>query len=150
MASRLRRFATGLTIDRTLALVLLTLLLGWAVSRPIGDPDLGWHLKAGEWIWRHGALPRSDPFGYPTAGVGWLPYSWLAELVFWGVTAGAGAHVLIIGCGLLFAGTFAIVYQTSRGQGAAPAVAAAVTLLAALSALPYFAQRPVADRKSVV
>ena len=144
MASPLRRLATGLTIDRTLVLVLGTLTLTWALGRPIADPDLGWHLETGEWIWRHGALPRVDPFGYPTAGVPWLPYSWLAEIVFWWVTTHLGAHVFLVGCGLLFAGTFAVVYQTCRGQGAAPAVAAAMTLLAALATYPYFSQRPVA------
>ena len=143
MAARLRSLATALTIDRTLVGVIAILTLAWTVTRPIGDPDLGWHLAAGQWIWQHGALPRVDPFGYPTAGVPWLPYSWLAELVFWWVTVHIGAPALMIGCGLFFAATFAVVYQTCRGQGAAPAAAAGMTLLGALATLPYISQRPV-------
>lgn len=31
--------------------------------RPFFDPDFYWHLKTGEWIWQHSALPYQDPFG---------------------------------------------------------------------------------------
>lgn len=132
-----------LTADRALVVVLAALCFVWAIGRPDTDPDLGWHLAAGEWIWRHRALPLVDPFGYPTAGVPWLPYSWAAELTFWVVTTMLGAHALAIGCGLLFAATFVVVYATCRGQGAAPLAAIAVTLLGALATYPFYSERPV-------
>jgi len=34
--------------------------------QPISDADFFWHLKTGEWIWQHQALPATDPFAYPT------------------------------------------------------------------------------------
>lgn len=143
VARRLRSLSTALTVDRTLLLLIVTLVLTWVLDRPIGDPDLGWHLETGEWIWRHRSLPLQDPFGYPTAGVPWLPYSWLAEIVFWWVTTHIGAHAFVIGCALLFAATFGIVYQACRAQGAAPGAAAGVTLLGGLATYPYYSQRPV-------
>jgi hypothetical protein len=36
------------------------------LSRPFSDTDFFWHLKTGEWIWQHQALPTADPFAYPT------------------------------------------------------------------------------------
>jgi len=26
------------------------------------DPDIGWHLSAGQWIVEHGTVPATDPF----------------------------------------------------------------------------------------
>ncbi|NVN98111.1 MAG: hypothetical protein HXX17_02230 [Geobacteraceae bacterium] len=31
--------------------------------KPINDPDFFWHLKSGEWIIQHHAIPQVDPFG---------------------------------------------------------------------------------------
>ena len=45
------------------------------------DPDIWWHLRTGEWMLQHHALPRADPFSGPNAGKSWEPYSWLFELL---------------------------------------------------------------------
>ena len=36
--------------------------------RNIYDPDFFWHIKTGEWIWQHKALPSADPFAYTSPG----------------------------------------------------------------------------------
>ena len=46
----------------------------------VSDPDIWWHLRTGEWIQHHHAIPRTDPFSGPNAGKAWQPYSWLFEL----------------------------------------------------------------------
>jgi hypothetical protein len=46
------------------------------------DPDVWWHLRTGEWILQHHAVPRVDPFSGPNAGKPWPAYSWLFELLF--------------------------------------------------------------------
>jgi len=45
------------------------------------DPDVWWHLRAGEWLLQHHAVPTVDAFSGPLAGKPWLDYSWLFELV---------------------------------------------------------------------
>lgn len=45
------------------------------------DPDIWWHLRTGEWILQHHAVPRVDPFSWPNAGKPWPAYSWLFELL---------------------------------------------------------------------
>jgi hypothetical protein len=46
------------------------------------DPDFGWHLRAGEWILSHHAVPRTDPFSSFGAGKPWCDYSWLFDIFF--------------------------------------------------------------------
>lgn len=45
------------------------------------DPDFGWHLKAGEWIWQHRHLPQTDQFSYTMADYPWVNPEWLTEVV---------------------------------------------------------------------
>jgi hypothetical protein len=45
------------------------------------DPDIWWHLRTGQWMLEHHALPMTDPFSGPNAGQPWQPYSWLYELL---------------------------------------------------------------------
>jgi hypothetical protein len=47
----------------------------------VSDPDLGWHLRTGEWILQHRAVPRTDPFSASSAGKPWAAYSWLFDLL---------------------------------------------------------------------
>lgn len=46
-------------------MLLLVLVAGVYLTRPLYDPDFYWHLKTGQWIWQHKTLPRMDPFGVP-------------------------------------------------------------------------------------
>ncbi len=45
------------------------------------DFDLGWHLRTGEWILQHHAVPQTDPFSGTLAGKPWQAYSWLYEVI---------------------------------------------------------------------
>ena len=45
----------------------------------IADPDIYWHIRTGDWILQHHALPRTDPFS--VAQSPWIAYSWLFDLI---------------------------------------------------------------------
>ena len=45
----------------------------------LGDGDTWWHLKAGDWILAHAAVPRVDPFSFTMAGAPWTAHEWLSE-----------------------------------------------------------------------
>jgi hypothetical protein len=45
------------------------------------DFDVWWHLRTGEWIMQHHALPHMEPFSSFAAGKPWNAYSWLFELL---------------------------------------------------------------------
>lgn len=62
---------------------LLLLLIGTfvLVNRSDGatDPDFWWHLRAGDWILGHHAVPWREPFGRYILGKQWFEYSWLFD-----------------------------------------------------------------------
>ncbi|HEY5409428.1 MAG TPA: hypothetical protein VIJ94_01760 [Caulobacteraceae bacterium] len=45
------------------------------------DGDTFWHLATGDWILRHGAVPRTDPFSYTVSGRAWTAQEWLTEIL---------------------------------------------------------------------
>ncbi len=47
----------------------------------VADPDVWWHMRAGEWMLAHHSVLRVDPFSAPLAGTPCLFYSWLFELL---------------------------------------------------------------------
>ncbi len=57
---------------------------------PLFNPDLFWHLSAGDWIVAHRALPRADFLSFSRAGSPWLDFEWLSQVVFSLVYALAG------------------------------------------------------------
>ena len=48
----------------------------------MSDPDFGWHLRAGEWILSHHAVPYTDPFSMYGMDKPWYDYSWLFDICF--------------------------------------------------------------------
>ena len=61
---------------------------------PLADYDLGMHLRVGEWIAAHGALPRTEPFAWTRVGAPYLAYSWLAETSYYLLWRAGGASTL--------------------------------------------------------
>jgi len=47
----------------------------------VNDPDLGWHLRSGQWILQHHTVPRTDPFSVYGADKPWIAYSWLFSVL---------------------------------------------------------------------
>jgi hypothetical protein len=130
------------TPDRVFTIAVAAIVLHLVARAPIADPDLGWQLRVGEWIWQHGALPATDPFAYPNAGRPWIVYSWIGELAFWLIASHVGFHALVLACATVVAATFVVVLRAAREAGAAPTVAYAATVVAALATAPYTSERP--------
>jgi hypothetical protein len=130
------------TPDRVFTVAVAAVVLHLVARTPIADPDLGWQLRAGEWIWQHGGPPATDPFAYPNAGRPWVVYSWLGELWFWLLATHVGFHALVLACATVVAATFVVVLRTSREAGAAPAAAYAATVVGVLATAPYTSERP--------
>jgi hypothetical protein len=72
------------TFRRLLILILLYLIPVFGSMKPVIDPDLWWHLRTGQWIIGHGAVPWTDPFSIYGAGKSWIAYSWLFEILVYG------------------------------------------------------------------
>lgn len=45
------------------------------------DSDTGWHIRNGEWILAHHALPTSDPYSFSKAGEPWFAWEWGSDVL---------------------------------------------------------------------
>ena len=93
----------------------LALVLGAAAAfSPLGDPDLPIHLALGEWIVRHGTVPRVEPFAWTRAGDSFYAYSWLPEVAFYSAYRAAGVMGLRILQGLSIIGVVGAMLALAR------------------------------------
>lgn len=117
-------------------LALLAATIAFRTSRTLADPDLWWHLKAGEELWRSGRIPRTDPYSYLSAGHSWINHEWLAELVTYAVFATAADRGLIVfKMGVALALVFGC-WRLLRRRGSSVLGAAFITAYAAVVMLP--------------
>jgi hypothetical protein len=142
---------------RPAILVLAGLLLAGLFSTEIDDSDFWWHLKTGEYILQHHALPVPDPFSYTTqvpseayAGEGIvrrfnLTHEWLAQVLWYGVYRAGGFAGLVLLKALLLAGACGVTgLLAARRSGSFYGGLAAAA--AAASVAPWFA----ADRPALL
>jgi hypothetical protein len=64
-------------------LIAVVLVLGAVVSRlgPLTDPDIWWHLRTGQYILDHHALPGHDRWSLVAHGHAWLGHEWLSQVL---------------------------------------------------------------------
>lgn len=106
------------------------------------DPDIFWHLRTGQWILQHHAIPRVDPFSGVNAGKPWQPYSWLFELLAIKLFHGFGlAGIVGYSGGMVLAITVAVRHLIKRLQ-ADFSVVALLTFVTCYSLGHLFTPRP--------
>lgn len=82
------------------------------------DPDIWWHMRAGEWILQHRTAPHVDGFSGPLSGKAWLDYSWLFELIVAKLYQWIGlAGVVTYSAAMILAITVALHRLVRRLQG---------------------------------
>jgi hypothetical protein len=64
--------------------------------KPVIDPDIWWHLRTGQWIVQHRAVPATDPFSSYGLDKPWVAYSWLFELLVYGLYRWLGLFGVIV------------------------------------------------------
>ena len=106
------------------------------------DPDFGWHLRAGEWIISHHAVPFTDPFSSYGAGKPWYDYSWLFDIFFALLYRAFG----LIGFAILEVAVRVVIpvciYRLARGLDLSFWSSVAATALTAYSFTSIYAPRP--------
>jgi hypothetical protein len=87
---------------RRFALYLSAVVCGLAFWRvPVSDPDLGWHLTGGAWMWSHRAVPLEDFVN--SFNPYWHDYNWLAQLSMYFLYRLGGYDALAIAAAILMA-----------------------------------------------
>ncbi len=62
---------------------LLTVITVFTVRTRFSDPDMWWHMKAGELIATTHSIPRVDVFSFTAAGHPWTAQEWLSEVTIY-------------------------------------------------------------------
>ncbi len=110
--------------------------------QPGVDWDWWWHLRTGQWVIEHGAVPVNDPFSIFGQDRPWVAYSWLFEIAAYGLQNAFGlAGPLIYQTALSLAVVAAVHRLVSRREPRF-LVATALTGVAVLALAALFKQRP--------
>jgi hypothetical protein len=112
-------------------------------ARNAVDPDLGWHLRAGQWIVENLRVPQADSFSFTRAGYAWVAHEWLSEVVFFELWKHAGGTTaLIVFSAIITTAGFMLLYLCCLHNQANPRWAAGTIALGALAAAPSWGVRP--------
>jgi len=128
-------------------LCVFTLYLG-----PITDGDFFWHLKTGEWIWQHRALPTADPFAdprfadaacqlRPEAAQFLLRGYWLAQVILFLIWKWAGPAGIILLRAAIYTGIVALLLLWSKKRNSL-LIAFIMSLLLATLLKEFPGERP--------
>ncbi len=114
--------------DLLLAAVVL-IVVAFAVTSTVADPDLWGHVRFGQDILHARSIPGQDSYSF-TSDRRWINHEWLAEVLMASAYNMAGSTGLI-GLKLLLAiGTFVVVWLALRDAGVYRPVAAGLLLAA--------------------
>jgi hypothetical protein len=76
-----RRAFSGWRLLDGLLLLALTAVVFLLGCYEMGDSDIWWHLRGGEWILEHGRVPGLDPFTFGSADKLWVDIHWSYEVL---------------------------------------------------------------------
>jgi len=121
-------------LGRVLFLLVLFSLVFLYGMRPNWSIDIYWHIKVGEWIVRHGAIPHTDIFSAVDPSRPWTPFQWLYEVIVFLVDHAGGFFWLKIMHSTLYVAGFLLFYRFFRKNTPKPGYALFfITLLVFLS-----------------
>ena len=74
---------------------------GW--SGLLVDADVGWHIRNGEYILDHHAVPHHDLFSFSKPGAPWYAWEWLSDVLDGSLFRLAGLKGVVLAAGLAIA-----------------------------------------------
>jgi len=137
--SSARLFGT-LTFRRIFPVVLLSMIFVLAVRQSVTiDPDLWWHLKAGQQIIDTRSIPHTDDYSFTKQGSEWVAHEWLSEVIIAAIYRVSGLVGLVTIFSLIIVIALWLTYRRCEGR---PYAAGIAILLAAAASSPLFGVRP--------
>jgi len=111
------------------------------LKRLLFDCDTGWHIRTGEWILAHHAVPYRDLFSFSKPGGAWYAWEWLSDIILAGLNAAGGLAAVSLFAVVLIAAGFVLLFRLARRKSNA-VVAIAVTILAMAGSSVHWLARP--------
>ncbi|MGH7824018.1 MAG: hypothetical protein ACREQ7_02390 [Candidatus Binatia bacterium] len=130
------------SIRRLAILTLVYLIPSFQAMLPVDDPDIWWHLRAGQWILQQGSVPTEDPFSAYGSGKPWIAYSWLFEVLVYALYDQWGLMALLL-LAVLMSLLIALVVHLLIRRGELPFLPEMTVLALALASMkPMISPRP--------
>jgi hypothetical protein len=106
------------------------------------DGDTGWHIRVGEYILDHRAVPTHDLFSFSKASAPWFAWEWLTDVLYAALFRLAGLKAIVLWAGIVIAAYSTIVLRYAIWRGANSLAAGLATLFAIGSGSVHFLARP--------
>lgn len=124
-------------IDALWLICLLGIVAAKAIRPALAlDEDLWWHIRTGDWILKHAAVPIHDAFSHALVGKPYIAYTWLFDVLVSKVYNAWGLHgILTLTTFLTVSFVAALVFLFSRYGRMLRAIALAALVFSASSAI---------------
>ncbi|HTS46457.1 MAG TPA: hypothetical protein VMH05_00850 [Bryobacteraceae bacterium] len=113
---------------------------GW--KSLLADGDTGWHIRTGQYILAHHAVPSQDLFSFSKPGAPWFAWEWLSDVALAALFQWGGLKAITLAAGTLIALYATVLLRYALWLGANALLAALVTLLAVGASSMHFLARP--------
>jgi tetratricopeptide (TPR) repeat protein len=132
----------ALKIVAAIVIVLAVAFPFFLALEKISESDTFWHLKTGEWIIAHGAVPHADPFSATVNGKEWLDWEWLFQVGIYVLYSWGGFHELVVGKAIVVFLAGLVVFRTCQRNGAGVSLAAVAMMAAFVASRARLDVRP--------
>ena len=106
------------------------------------DTDVWWHLRTGQWIFEHKAIPHTELFSTFASGKPWAAYSWLYELIVFGLFQKLGLIGIVVYSSAMAVAITVAVHQLVRRLNSDFTLGVGLTFLAMYTMGRLFTPRP--------
>lgn len=113
---------------------------GW--QELLADGDAGWHIRTGEYILQHHAVPHQDLFSFSKSGAPWFAWEWLSDVAFALAFRAAALKGVVLLAGVVIACFATLLLRFLVWSDVNAFVALGVTLLGLGAASLHFLARP--------
>jgi len=113
---------------------------GWAGL--LGDADAGWHIRTGQWILSHHAVPRQDLYSFSKPGAPWYAWEWLSDTIDGLLFQLAGLKGVVLMAGVVIATFATTLIRRMVSNGSHILIALAVALAGEGASSIHFLARP--------
>jgi hypothetical protein len=108
----------------------------------LSDGDTGWHIRIGDWILAHHAVPRTDMFSFTMPGQPFFAWEWLWDAGASWIHQRWGLAGVVLVSMFIICLTFTLLFRIVNRRCGHPLLAIGLTVLAAAGSTIHWLARP--------
>ena len=108
----------------------------------LADGDTGWHIRTGDWIWQHKAVPNVDIFSFSKPHQPWFAWEWAWDVLFATIHRFTGLSGVVFLNVVLLGLISALFFRLVRRVSDSDVMAVLFTLLGVCGTMIHWLARP--------